>query len=561
MRNRYCIPLALLISSSFTLGPVGALRAQDAMPAPANDTIRKEDLRSDLFFLAGDRFRGRLTDSPENALAADFIQSRFARLGLKPAGPNESYFQPYMLMKATLGEGNTLAVASPGAATLKFRPGSGYYPHRFSANATARGALVFAGFGIVSPERQYDDYGNGAAVRGRFVLAINHEPGERDPESPFDGVVSAQQASPLEKAVAAQEKGAIGMLFVTDAHNHPGEENFEASSRSYWPAKPPNLERYTLARWSARVRIPVLEISPDLAATLVRGSGRTLEELSRSAETRHGITPIPLPNIELDVTTSVSHQLVPDRNVVAAIEGADPKLKEEAVIICAHFDHNGMEGTAVLSGADDNGSGVVALIDIAEAYAEAIRNGERPRRTVLFAAWNSEERGLLGAWAYTEQPIVPLARTVALLNMDMIGRNEEVPIGGGARFRGLAVQTAESNQNAVNLMGATRSPELRAAIERANDGIGLELKVRYDNNISQLLRRSDQWPFIQRGVPAVNFTTGLHPDYHTQYDRPEKINYDKMEKIARLVHRVSWVLANADTRPAAPRVPATSASR
>jgi hypothetical protein len=133
--------------------------------------------------------------------------------------------------------------------------------------------------------------------------------------------------------------------------------------------------------------------------------------------------------------------------------------------------------------------------------------------------------------------------------MDMIGRNEEVPVGGGSRFRGLDLQTAESNRNAVNVIGTTRSATLKTAIERANGGIGLELKLRYDNNASNLMRRSDHWPFLQRGVPGVWFHSGLHPDYHTVYDRPEKINYEKMEKIARLVYQTSWDLGDSDVKP------------
>jgi Zn-dependent M28 family amino/carboxypeptidase len=224
-------------------------------------------------------------------------------------------------------------------------------------------------------------------------------------------------------------------------------------------------------------------------------------------------------------------------------------LRDELVIVCAHFDHNGADGSRIFNGADDNGSGAVGLLDIAEAYVLAARAGQHPRRSVLFAAWNSEERGLLGAWAYTEDPIRPLDRTVAVLNMDMIGRNEEVPEGGGPRFRGLDAQTAESNANATNLIGTTRSASLKTAVERANAGIGLTLRLRYDNNISQLMRRSDHWPFLQHGVPAVWFHTGLHPDYHTVDDDPERINYEKMEKIARLVYQASWDLAQQSGRP------------
>jgi Zn-dependent M28 family amino/carboxypeptidase len=251
----------------------------------------------------------------------------------------------------------------------------------------------------------------------------------------------------------------------------------------------------------------------------------------------------------VQLTTRVRHDTVPDRSLVAMIEGSDPQLKNEYVLVSAHFDHDGADGPRVYNGADDDGSGTVGLLEIAEAYSLAAKAGQGPKRSVIFAAWNSEERGLLGAWAYAEDPIVPLDRIAAVLNMDMIGRNEEVPMGGGGRFRGLEQQTAESNANATNIIGTLRSPDLRAAVEKANKDIGLDLKFRYDNNISNLMRRSDHWPFIQKGVPGIWVHTGLHPDYHTIYDRPEKVNYPKMQKIARMVYQASWDLANMPTRP------------
>jgi Zn-dependent M28 family amino/carboxypeptidase len=146
---------------------------------------------------------------------------------------------------------------------------------------------------------------------------------------------------------------------------------------------------------------------------------------------------------------------------------------------------------------------------------------------------------------------VPLANIVAALNMDMVGRDEEVPEAGGPKFRGLPVQTAQSNRSSFTLLGHSRSATLAESIERSNlvGGFGLNIKKDYDNNISNLIRRSDHWPFLQHGVPAVWFHTGLHPDYHTANDRPEKIRYDKMEQIVRLVHQASWDLAQADVRP------------
>jgi Zn-dependent M28 family amino/carboxypeptidase len=519
--------------------------AQDR--APQLESIRKGDLRADLFFLAADGMRGRLTDTPENALAAEWIKARFERLGLAPAGPEQSYFHAYNLLTATLGDPNRLELTAPNAATVQLAAGQDFYPQRFSASGRARGALVFAGYGIHAPAQGHDDY-RSAAIEGKVVLAFDHEPGERDPNSSLDGVVTAEAANALRKTLAAQARGAVAVLFVADTHNHPGPSNFEAAARAFWPDTPPRIERYTLATLMEQVRIPAVQISPALAATIVARSGKSLEELGRAAETPGGFTPIALPG-EVEVTTTVNRHVVPDRNVLAMIEGSDAKLKDEWIVVCAHYDHDGADGTRIFNGADDDGSGTVGLLEIAEAYALAAREGRRPKRSVLFAAWNSEERGLLGAWAYAEQPLVPRDRIVAVLNMDMIGRNEEVPEGGGNRFRGLEMQTAESNRNAINIIGTARSADMKAAVTKANAGIGLELKFRYDNNMSNLMRRSDHWPFLQHGIPALWFHTGLHPDYHTNYDRPEKVNYDKMEKAARLVYQMSYDLAQQAGRP------------
>lgn len=560
----------------------GAAVRGDTAPgggAPQNESIRKQDLKADVYFLADDLTRGRLVGTPEYALAAEFVKSRFERLGLTPAGPNGTYFHSFNLMVATLGSdaANTLEITDGSAAAaaavsappraLHARLGQDFYPHRFSANGRVTGGVVFAGFGITAPALSWDNYPVDA-IKGKIVLILDHEPGERDPASPFDGVVTAEPAVPFRKVLAAQEKGAIGVLFVSDVHNHanmmPGVQNFQAASEFYWPAKPPLIDRFFLADYLEKIRIPAAQISSAMAETLLRGTGRTLADLSKAAE---GVktaapapvppAPVPLPGAEISLTVGVNRRIVPDRTIVGLIEGSDPQLKNEVVIVSAHHDHNGADGDQIFNGADDNVSGTAAVIDIAEAYVLAAQQGARPKRSILFAVFGSEERGpLLGSWAYTERPLRPLDKTVAVLNMDMIGRNMEVPIGGGARFAGLTVQSAESNANSVNIIGHSRHPALKTTVEQANQAYGLTLKMDLDNNASNLLRRSDQWPFLQRGVPALWFHTGLHPDYHTVNDRAEKINYDKMEKIARLVHQVSWDLANTAQAP-----PHTSAAR
>jgi hypothetical protein len=532
-----------------------AIAAGQASRAPQIDSIRQDHLRADLYFLASDAMQGRLTNTPTNGIAADWMLSRFERLGLKPGGQNGSFEHRYQLMAGALQDGNAASIvagagpaSASSAARTDLRVLQDFYPHRFSAAGQVEGEVVFAGFGIVSSERRHDDYKD--ALRGKIALALDREPGVNDPASVFDGVVTSEAGQPIQKALAAQAKGAVALILVEDVHNQAGPpSNFAALSSNYWPATAPRLERYTLMKWAEQVRIPVIQVSPSVGEALVAATRRSLADLGRAAEARGGATPLPL-NVSVRLTTAVARQTIPDRSIVAMLEGADPQLKNEAVLIGAHFDHDGVDGTRIFNGADDDGSGIVGLLEIAEAYALAAQAGQRPKRSIIFAAWNSEERGLLGAWAYTEFPVVPLDRIVVNLNMDMIGRNEEVQVGGGARFRGLDLQTAESNQNATNIIGSVRSPDLKSALDRANQGIGLELKYRYDNNVSNLMRRSDHWPFLQHGVPGVWVHTGLHPDYHTQYDRPEKINYVKMEKIARLVYQTSWDLANGVSRPA-----------
>lgn len=542
-----------LLRAVTALALTAALQAQGAqtvaapkMRAPQGDAITAGKLRADLTFLAGDGMRGRLVESPENVLAHEWVRSRFESLGLAPAGPGGSWYLPVPLLRTSMGGNNELTVERAGVRT-GYATGDDFHARAFSATAHASGALVFAGFGIVAPALKRDELAGD--LRGKVVLLLDHEPGENDPASPFDGVVTSEFANQARRALDAQERGAVGVLFVADVLNHPEPEDFGAVTRAYWPARPARLERYQLASAVQAIQIPVGQVSVSLVRQLLRGSGRTLEALAQSAE--RGTTPFMIAGVSVTLTTNIVRRTVTLRNVAARLDGSDPALKDEFVVIAAHVDHNGSDGDQVWNGADDDGSGTVALLAVAEAYSRAAAAGERPRRSVLFLSLNAEERGpLLGAWAYAEAPAVPLASTVAVLNMDMVGRSEEVPEGGGPRFRGLAVQSAESNRRVVNLLGWSRSASLDGVIERASVGTGLTLKRAYDNNVSQLLRRTDMWPFLQRGVPSVTFFTGLHPDYHTMYDRPEKIEYEKLERIARLVHQVSWDLAQSSTRPA-----------
>lgn len=533
----------LLVASSCT-EPAG-----EPGPAPYNDAISEAALRADVEILAHDSTRGRLVGTPEVEKVADWIRDRFVALGLEPAGDDGTYDHRFEMSWFSLGDGNELTVHGVGGAR---RVADAWHPMNVAGTGTAEGEVVFAGFGIVEPRLGWDDY-RGADVAGKIVLVLEREPGVNDPLSPFDGLVTAHNAREWRKALFAQERGAAGVLFVRDIHNRSDVSDWAVATADYWPERPRRVERFLLRSWMDELTIPAALISADLAGALVAGSGRTLEELAQASEVAEaGLGVVELPGSRVGLRTSVVRHVTPGRNILAMVEGSDPALKDEAVIIVTHHDQNGAAGDTVFNGADDNCSGTAGILAVAEAFARAAADGKRPRRTVVFAMTDAEERGpSMGAWHLTQAPPFPLERTAAVFNVDMIGRDQEVPetpAPGDARFNGLGAQTAESNANAVNILGYSRAPALAAEVEAANGLTGLTLRLRYDNNPSNLLRRSDQWPYLQNGVPAVWFHTGLHPDYHTAYDDADKLNYEKMTRITRLIHQVVWNVANSDRR-------------
>ena len=199
-------------------------------------------------------------------------------MGLNPV--NGSYFQPYNLLTMSLAEGNLLQVINSENDRMLLRPGQDYYPQNFSGSGQIRGSLVYAGFGITAPDLGYDDY-RGIDVRGKIVLVLDHEPSEADPASPFEGVVTAEEANALRKALNAQAKGAIGILYVADVHNHPQQGNFESAARNAWPAEPPRIRRFTLQSWVEKVRIPG---RADLSGARVDPDSRNEQNACRTFE-------------------------------------------------------------------------------------------------------------------------------------------------------------------------------------------------------------------------------------------------------------------------------------
>jgi Zn-dependent M28 family amino/carboxypeptidase len=199
---------------------------------------------------------------------------------------------------------------------------------------------------------------------------------------------------------------------------------------------------------------------------------------------------------------------------------------EELVVVGAHLDHDGVhEDGRVYNGADDNASGTAAVLAMAAAFTKASATGQRPRRRVVFALWNAEEKGSLGAEAYLAP--LPPGRVIANVNLDMIGRGE-----------------ANGKTNAVHMLGYSYSPDFAALARRANEAVGLMVKEEYDGDAQNLIQRSDNWPFLKRGIPALFFTTGLHPDYHTPDDDTDRLDFAKLERITELASRLTWLVAD-----------------
>jgi hypothetical protein len=547
-------PLALLPVLLFSLA-VGARESTPALPQAvleAGDGIRAAELEAHLRFLASDELKGRGVGHYGNEVAAVYLAEAFRRIGLQPVEGN-SYFQPFDLYATRLGTRSELTVQDviTGAEGLvRVGVGDDFYPLPATAARTVAAGLVFAGYGISAPDLRYDDYA-GLDVTGRIVAVL-----EGTPAAPrFDAAARARAGTTAAKSEAARGGGAVGLIVIQERMGDPAR---------LWPETPSvRAARYRLAEVHDPATLPMGAISARLADRILAAGGAgtpvSVAELRRAAADALGRAnggrvaapaSFPLRDRRMTLAVDLEHRLLPSRNVIGFIEGSDPLVRNQLIVVGAHLDHDGLDGEGrTYNGADDNGSGMVSVLEIAEAFADAGRAGGGPRRTVVFALWNAEERGLLGARYFLRAPRPEAARVVAKINLDMVGRSEDVPDPASPRFRGLERTTAEENRNVVHLLGYSYAPGLARLAEVENGAIGLTIRTEYDDHPQNLIRRSDHWPFLQQRIPAIFFTTGLHPDYHTPDDRVEKIEFDKMERIARLVYRVAWRAADLDEAP------------
>jgi hypothetical protein len=496
--------------------------------------IQEGDLRADLTFLASDGLEGRMSLQPGDDAAAEWVASEFSKAGLMPAADG-SFFQAVPLIEFRNDRAQSYVGLSRGGVQKqwKFPDAYGAFPRDVDVTAP----VVFAGFGITAPELNYDDY-EGIDARGKIVLIFDHEPQETDPKSIFNGTGNTRYATTRVKVLNAQAHGAVGVLIVAEPNRkHPSnQERVARIGGSITRAVPIPSQ----AIQGDELHTPSAVVSDAVGAELLPNPGAVQRAIDADLKPQSRLLP------DTIVTIHYRNLAVPRtgvaQNVAGLLEGSDPSLKAETILISAHHDHDGSSGAQIWHGADDNGSGTVGVVELAHAFAA---NPVKPKRSILFVVFAAEERGLLGSFYMAAHPLRPLGTTRAMINFDMIGRNETP----SDQTNGL-IEIPADTTNRLNLIGGTYSPEYRRAVEQENAPVGLVLDDRFDHESAlNVFFRSDQFPFVLKDVPAMWWFTGFHPDYHHTTDTPEKINYVKMAQILRLAYLTAFRFGDAERGP------------
>jgi hypothetical protein len=469
-----------------------------------------------LNYLASDALQGRNTPSPGLDSAAAYIAREFARSGVGPV--QGRYFQPVRLNIISLGDTNTLRVTASGVAE-DFALKDDFTPFDNTGGGEVEGELVFAGYGISAPEYHYDDYA-GIDVKGKIVLVLRHEPGEEDSSSVFLGKRSTEYSNVTSKTRQAIGRGAKAVLVMTDPLNHTS-----LTPRGFpWPSlsklMPKDALPMTLASEGTE-KIPVVHVGEKVMVRLF-GSVDSLVRLQASIDRAFMPRSFVMPGVRVRVRTSIAVRDIPTQNVAGVIEGSDSVRAKELVVIGAHYDHVGVKRNtkagedSVFNGADDNASGTVALLEVARAFGGM---GRAPRRSVLLIAFTGEEKGLFGSEYYVRNPLFPLGATKAMLNMDMVGRG---------------------TPDSLQLIGA-------------DEGSALLTTTIAENHLSEFILMptkltqgdSDHTSFAKRGIPVIFYHTGLHEQYHKVTDHADLIDTKKVARVADLVFRTAWRIADS----------------
>jgi aminopeptidase YwaD len=476
--------------------------------------ITAGELQAHVKYLASDELEGRASGSAGNRMAAEYIIHELKRYGVPPGGPNGSYTQPFSFVSSVkLGPGNSMRLDGAGVEAKELAVNTDFRPLGFSSSASVEGPVVFAGYGISAPEKQYDDYA-GLDVAGKIVVVLRWAPDGDSPKSEF-----ARHTGLREKARMAREKGALAVLLIAGPVNEADDD----------------LMRLSFDQVAANSGIPIVSLKRALLLPAFRQAGVDLKGLQDSIKASGAPHSFPLGDLRCSLTTDVQTIHAQTANVIGMLEGTDPSLKSEYLVLGAHFDHLGWGGPnsgsmrpdtlAIHHGADDNASGTAGLLELAQQFSSV---KEQLKRSIIFTFFSGEELGTLGSLYYVSHPTVPLNQTVAMINMDMIGRlqNRTLTVGGTGT-----------------------SPVWEKLLEHYDRDSTFTLKLDPEG-----FGPSDHSSFYGKNIPVLFFFTGTHNDYHKPSDVWDRINYPGEEKVVRYAYSVAREVDGMQERPAYARV-------
>jgi len=538
----------------------------DAQRAPAGRSgaasITEADLKGWLTYLASDELQGRQTYTEGLGLAAGYIASHLAQWGVKPAGDNGTYLQTVRVVGVKTNSKASVTVEVNGQSRT-FKDGEGItFARQMGGRQTIEASdIAFVGYGLQIPSAQLDDYAEGVP-KGKVVVYL----GSRGPEA----VPAGSNRLLTARGRNAVEKGALAVIAPASGFGGRGGQAPPpppASTAGAPPAIPATTGReqaatpppggrgrgstpvdngdFTTVERYDNVVTPRLTAHDEFFEVLFSGSEVKYAELKELAAKRAPLPRFPLKGVKMTINVDADYQVVRTRltsNVVGIVEGTDPKLKDTYVAFGAHYDHTGFRENArpgedmINNGADDDGSGTVAIMANAKAFA----TGPKPKRSLLFVWHAGEESGLLGSRYMADHPVVgDINKIVTQLNMDMVGRNQD---------------NDPANANMVLVVGSDRiSTELHNLNEEANASLPKPLTLDYTMNDpadpQSIYTRSDHYSYAAKGVPIVFYFTGLHPDYHRPSDTVDKIIFDKIRRIAQLAYETGRRVANSERAP------------
>jgi hypothetical protein len=509
--------LGIFLLATALVAPAVERVAEPAAKPDAQSGLRADRWLADAKYLASDELKGRGDGMPGLDKAADYIAREFARAGLKPV--QNSWFQPFKVtVGAGLGSKNNLATTKPKKHDYKLK--RDFIPLPFSATAETTAPMVFVGYGIVAPEYNYDDYLN-VDVRGKVVLVLRHEPQEADDSSVFRGRRMTRHAEFLSKAVLARNRGAVALVVVNDPVNHSGAED--------------RLLPFTQDGGPGSAGIPVIQVKQEAVSTWMATAGKSLLDIQKAIDKDLTNRSFAFPDtLQVHVAADIKKREAVLKNVVGVLPGNDPALRDQAIIIGGHYDHLGLGDNGSMSpqlhgqihhGADDNASGTAGVLELARMFASEKTN----RRTFVFMAYAGEEMGLLGSAHYVENPLLPLDKMIAMLNLDMIGRAKEDKL-----FMG----------------GVGTSPDFRRMVAEENVSTSTGPAPDFDIDYSDSgYDASDHMSFAKKNIPVMFFFTGLHADYHRPSDTWDKLVPSGAVRVLELTARIARRIDAKDERP------------